>query len=55
MNGAGPPDRAQPLGLSTPEGRTRAQMPCPDFSCESPEERQPARGTRGDEAPDHVP
>ena len=27
MNGAGPPDRAQLLDLSTLQGRTRAQMP----------------------------
>ena len=47
MNGAGPPDRAQPLGLSTLQGRTRAQTPCPVFSCKDPEEKQPARGSRG--------
>ena len=28
MNGAGPPDRAQPLDLSTLQGRARAQTPC---------------------------
>ena len=28
MNGAGPPDRAQPLDLSTLQGRTRAQTLC---------------------------
>ena len=43
MNGAGPPDRAQPLGLSTLQGRTRAQTPCPIFSCKDPKEKQPAR------------
>ena len=34
MNGAGPPDRAQPLDLSTLQGRTRAQTPCLAFLCE---------------------
>ena len=28
MNGTGPPDRAQPLDLSTLQGRTRAQTSC---------------------------
>jgi hypothetical protein len=51
VNGTGPPDRAQPLGLSTLEGRTRAQTSCPVFSCDSPEEKQLVRGSRGDEAP----
>jgi hypothetical protein len=55
VNGAGPPDRAQPLGLSTLQGRTRAQTPCPVFSCDKPEEKQPARGSRGDEAPWRAP
>jgi hypothetical protein len=55
VNGAGPPDRAQPLGLSTLQVRTRAQTPCPDFSCNNPEEKQPARGSRGGEAPGRVP
>ena len=50
MNGAGPPDRAQPLGLSTLQGRIQAQTPCLVFSCEGPEERQRARGSRGGEA-----
>ena len=54
MNGAGPPDKAQPLGLSTLQGWTRAQTPCPVFSCGSPEERQPARGSHGGEAPGHA-
>ena len=47
MNGAGPPDRAQPLDLSMLQGRTRAQMPCPVFSCKDPEEKQSACGSRG--------
>ena len=34
MNGAGPPDRAQPLDLSTLQGWTRAQTPCLAFLCE---------------------
>ena len=34
MNGAGPPDRAQPLDLSTLQGRARAQTPCLAFLCE---------------------
>ena len=55
MNGAGPPDRTQPLGFSMLEGRTRAQTSCPVFSCENPEERQPARGSRGDEALGRAP
>ena len=49
MNGAGPPDRAQPLGLSMLQGRTRAQAPCPVFSCNNPKERQPTCGFRGGE------
>jgi hypothetical protein len=55
VNGAGPPDKAQPLGLSTLQGRTRAQTPCPVFSCNNPEEKQPARGSRGGEAPGRTP
>ena len=47
MNGTDPPDRAQPLGLSTLPGRTRAQTSCPVFSCNDPEEKQPARGSHG--------
>ena len=47
MNGADPPDRAQPLGLSTLPGRTRAQTSCPVFSCKDPEEKQPAHGSHG--------
>ena len=47
MNGADPPNRAQPLGLSTLQGHTRAQTSCLDFSCKDPEEKQPARGSRG--------
>ena len=54
VNGTGPPDRAQSLGLSTRQGRTRAQMPCPVFSCENPVERQLACGSSGDEAPSHA-
>ena len=34
MNGAGPPDRAQPLDLSTLQGRARAQTPCLTYSRE---------------------
>ena len=55
MNGAGPPDRAQSLGLWMLQGRTRAQTSCPVFSCENPEERQSASGSRGGEAPGHAP
>ena len=51
MNGAGPPDRGQSLGLLTLLGRTRAQMPCPVFSCNKPEEKHTACGSRDDEAP----
>ena len=47
MNKAGPPDKAQPLGLSTLQGRTRGQTSCPVFSCKDPEEKQPACGSRG--------
>ena len=47
MNGTGPPDRAQPLGLSTLQWHTRAQTSCLVFSCKDPEEKQPARGSRG--------
>ena len=47
MNGAGPPVRAQPLGLSMLQGRTRAHTPCPIFACKDLEEKQPARGFRG--------
>ena len=31
MNGTGPPDRAQPLDLSTLQGRARAQTSCLTF------------------------
>ena len=34
MNGAGPPDKAQPLDLSMLQGRARAQMMCLTYSCE---------------------
>ena len=34
MNGAGPPDRAQPLDLSMLRGRAQAQTPCLAFLCE---------------------
>ena len=47
MNGTGPPDRAQPLDLSTLQGRTRAQTPCPVFSCKDPKEKQPAHSSCG--------
>ena len=47
MNGAGPPDRAQPLDLSTLQGRARAQTSCLTFSREGPEERRSARGSHG--------
>ena len=53
MNGAGPPDRAQSLGLSTLQGRTRAQMPCLVFSCNKPKEKHPASGSRDGEMPNH--
>ena len=39
MNGTGPLDRAQSLGLTTLQRRTRAQTPCPVFSCKGPEEK----------------
>ena len=51
MNGAGPPDRAQPLGLSTLQGRTRAQTPCLVFSCNNPKEKLPACGSHVSKAP----
>ena len=47
MYQASPPDRAQPLDLSTQQGRSRAQTLCPVFSCKDPKEKQPARGSRG--------
>ena len=47
MNGTSLPDRAQPLDLSMLQGRTQAQTSCPVFSCKDPEEKQPARGSRG--------
>jgi len=47
MNGAGPPNRAQSMDLSKLQGWTRAQTPCPVFSCKDPEEKQPAHGSRG--------
>lgn len=55
MNGAGPPDIPQVLVLSMLLGWTRAQTPCPVFSCKGPEEKQLARGSRGDEAPGRAP
>ena len=60
MNGAGPPDRSQLLGSLMMQGRTRAQMPCPVFSCKDPKEKQPTRGSRGhggtrSGAPPHPP
>ena len=47
VNGAGPPDRAQPLGLSTLQGRARAQTPCLAADAKDPEERRSARGSHG--------
>ena len=39
------------LDLATLQGRTRAQTPCPVFSCYSPKDKQPERGSRESEAP----
>ena len=47
MNSASSPDRAQPLGLLTLQGRTQAQTSCPVFSCKDPKEKQPAHGCHG--------